>query len=363
MADFPHLLGAAFLTQSVRGTVNSNIPAIGSGSGTGNEVENVTDGAVLGDPDSGTGESGISLQLGKNITEKAVITGSFSRDFANFIGRTIESFSMAIPLKGNGTASPSVDGDYTPDVGIDALLQAAGLSGSAWGSGVGWAYVPAATQIISAGVYFGRTSADDGLRILLKDLEAAGLTLSFTPGQIAVATFNLGGVFDSADTTGTWPSSPFEYGNQSSLSAPSVAEVNFEWGPDTPADRSLGFESLEISIDNETEDVPASNVSGGSTPRQTGRTITITGKINAEDGDIDFEIDQLAEDAIANAEELNFTVGTAGGSTANAYRVRVPDPELISLEPADPMGASAAWNIELRARASAANGEFELIYL
>lgn len=362
MAEIPWLFGAAFKNQTTRGTATT-MATIGGGSGTGTAIDNVTDGAVLGDADSGTGESGISITFGKSITEKAVLTGSFTRNFANYIGRTVEAFQMAIPLKGNGetASSPKVAADCEPDLGIVALLRAAGLSGA--NSGTTREYTPTATNLVTAALYMGETSANNGARVIVRDVEASSLALAFTPGEPATATFDLTGVFDSYDETGSWPANTFDYGNQATVSAPSVVGVGFTWGPDTPAARSIGFSTLSITISNETEEIQSANSSTGSVPRQTGRTISITGTIDATDGEILYELDQLGESAIANAESLTFQVGTtaAAGETVNAYSITVADPELISLEPAR-LGNSQSWTIELVARSATANDEFALTF-
>jgi hypothetical protein len=364
MAEIPFLLGAAFLNQAARGTPTS-MAAIGAGAGTSNAIDNVTDGAVLGDAESGVGSTGISVSLGKKLTEKAVLTGSYTRDFANFVSRTVESFDITVPLKGNGetTTGTPVASDFTPDIGIVALLRAAGLTGGA--SGAVWRFIPASTNLVTAALYFGNTAADNGGRIILEDVEAESMTLAFTPGVAASMSLSLSGVFSSHDETGTWPANPFQYANQASLSAPAVTSVGFTWGPDTPAARSIGFSELSIVIDNEADAVPSSNAASGEVPTQTDRNITITGTIDATDGEILYEIDQLGESLIANAEQLVFTVGTVatGSDTANAYRITVDDPELVGLEQADPLGNSQSWAVELRARSASANGEFKLDYL
>jgi hypothetical protein len=362
MGEISFLLGGAFLNQTTRGTPTT-MATIGSGSGASGAIDNATDGAVLGAAGAGVGETGISFSLGKAISEKAVQTGSFTRDFANYVSRTVESFAVTIPMKGNGettTATP-VASDFIPDVGIVALLRAAGLTGGAVGAI--YEFAPASTQLITAALYFGNESSNGG-RIILQDCEATGLTFNFTPGEVATAQFDLAAVFGSYDEGGSWPANPFDYGNQSSLSAPAVRGVGFTWGPDTPAARAIGFSDLTISIDNQSETIPSSNASSGSIIRQTGREIRIAGTIDADDGEFLYELDQLGESSIANAEALTFTVGTAatGSDPANAYSIQANDPELVSLEPAK-QGNSQSWTIELIARAATANNEFSLFYL
>lgn len=360
--EIPFLLGAAFKSQSVRGTATS-MAVIGSGSSSG-AINTATDGAVLGDPDSGAGGSGISLSLTKSLTEKAVQTGSFSRDFGNFVSRDVDSFAFVLPLKGNGSTagSPPVAANFTPDLGIVNLLRAAGLTGAA--SSALWRFTPTSTALITAALYSGNASGN-GLRAILRDCEASKLTLAFKPGEVGTATFDLAAVVDSVDESGTWGGTPFAYGNQATLSAPPIRSAAFTWGPSSADARSIGFSELSISIDNQGQDVPSSNSASAVIKRQTGRVITCSGILDAAAAEILFELNQLAESNIANAKPLTFTIGTAAtsGTVCNAYRITLPTPELTKLEKVDPLGASEAWSFEMIARASAANGEFQLDFL
>ena len=361
--EIPFLLGMIVETQTTRGTATP-MPAIAGGGGTAGAFD-LADGAVLGDPSAGVGETGISISFGKNITEKAVQTGSYTRDFANYVARTVESFQVAVPLKGNGgttTGGAAVATDFTPDAGIVALYRAAGLVGAA--SGTQWKFTPTSTELITAAIMFGNESSN-GMQVIIKDVEAKSLTFDFTPGETATAVYDLGGILDSVNETGSWPAAPFEYGNQSSLSAPAVQEVAFQWGPSTPTARAVGFSQLSITIDLGAEDVLSSNATGGIVPRQTGREIKVSGIIDAAAADFTYELDQLAESLIANADVLSFQIGTAAGAaaTANALAFQLSDVELVALEAADPLGDSQAWSVELIARSATANGEFELFYL
>lgn len=362
--EIPFLLGAAFKNQTTRGTATS-MAVIGAGAGGSGAINNSTDGAVQGDADSGAGGSGISLQLAKTFTDKAVQTGSFSRDFGNFIAREVSSFQFVLPLKGNGSTagSPPVSANFTPDLGIIALLRAAGFAGS--GVSSVWRYLPTSTLLATAAIYNGNTSGGNGLRAIIRDLEATGVTFDFTPGEIGKATFDLAGVLDSVDESGTWGAAPFAYGNQATLSAPPVRSAAFTWGPVTPDARAVGFSELSISIDNQAEDVPSSNSASGIIKRQTGRLVTVSGTLDAASAEILYELNQLAETSIANAKPLTFTIGTAAGSAGicNAYRFTLPTPELVSLEKVDPLGASEAWAFEMIARSSSANGEIQFDFL
>lgn len=361
--EIPFLLGAAFKNQTTRGTATS-MAVIGSGAGGGGAIDNATDGAVLGDPDSGIGGSGITFGLAKTLTEKAPQTGSFTRDFANFVAREVATFSFTMPLKGNGaTAStPHVAADKTPDLGIIALWRAAGLVGGA--STTRWRYTPTSANLVTAAIYSGNASGN-GVRVIVRDVEATGVTFDFPPGGVGTVTFELTGVLESVDETGTWGAAPFAYGTQASLSAPPIRSAAFTWGPNTPDTRAIGFSELSISISNESEQVPSSNSASGVIGRQTDRIITATAVIDAAAGEVLYELNQLEEDSISNAEALTFTIGTVAGdgSTVNAYLLTIPTPELVALEKVDPLGASEAWGLELIARGSSANSEFQLDYL
>jgi hypothetical protein len=360
MASIDFLLGAAFKDQTTRGTATS-MPAIGSGSGTGGAI-NSADGAVLGVDGSGVGDSGIGFQLAKNVTEKAVITGSFTRNFANYLGRTVESFSVVVPLQGNGgtASSPVTSGDFAHHPGIESLWRAAGVASTATASGN--VMTPTATALVTAALYYGDASSNGG-RIIVRDVECRSASIELTAGQTGTITFDLLGVFDSYDQTGSWPASPFEYGTQATLSAPVTQAVGFAWGPDTPVDREIGFSTFTATIANEFEEVPSSNAANGVSQRQTGRTMTVSATIDAESTGILYELDQLGESDIANAEALDWQVGTTAtaGDTINAISFAMADPELVSLTP-NRLGNAQAWDVELVGRASTANQEFSLIY-
>ena len=361
MASIDFLLGVAFENQTARGTATA-MPAIGAGAGTGGAI-NEADGAVLGSPSGGVGESGIGFQIGKNVSEKAVITGSFSKGFANFLNRTVESFQIVTEIKGSGItgSNPLVASNFLPPLGIIALWRAAGFQPVA--TAAAYTLSPDPTQLVTAAIFFGNESSNGG-QIILRDVEVSSLSMQFTPGEVALATWDLVAEFDSFNETGSWPAVPFEYGNQATLSAPVVRGVNFIWGPDTPAAREIGFSELTIAVDNEFETVASSNSSTGTIQRQTGRTITITGTIDATDGEFLYELNQVGEGSIAAAESLTFQIGTAAviGQPVNSFSVSVADPELVSLEP-DRLGASQAWKIELVARAVLGDGEATFLYV
>jgi hypothetical protein len=343
MAEFDLQLAVAFGTQSVLGTADSTIAAL-SGS-----IDS-SDGIVLGDPESGINESGLSYQAIRSLREKAVVSGSFTTQPSDFLGELVEGFSVSFPLKGNGaTATPS-DSEYTPLAGIDAILQTCGLTGGAWGSGDGWEYVPASSQIVTAKIF------DSGMFYVIKDI-VGNLSISWEPGSIAVATATLAGVVDDFGAV-SFPT--LDYTTQASLTSPSVAEVAHNWGI---SDALRGFTTATTTIDNQTEDVPDSNAEGGKRVRQTGRTISHTATVYSDDGDLDFERTELIRETTPT-EELTFTVGTAAGATdtINAITMSLPNPETRAITP-NVGGTSRTLDVELVAVDTVADAEFALRFV
>lgn len=345
MAEFDLNLAVAFGTQSVLGTADPTIAALAG-------ALDSSDGIVLGDAASGIAESGLSYSFIRSLREKAPVAGSFTAQPSDFLGEQIDGFTFAVPLKGCGaTASGApADGEYTPLAGVDALLRSAGLSGAAWASGVGWEYKPASAQIATAKIF------DSGGAWVIKDL-VANMTIEWTPGGIAVATFALAGVVDSYAAV-AFPT--LDFGSQASLSSPAVEQVAHNWGI---GGAPRGFSAATTSISNETEDVPDSNAEGGKRTRQTGRTITHTATIYSDDGDPDFERTELVR-TTAPTEPLIFTVGTPAGAAAtiNAIQMELTNPETRSIKPAKG-GTSRQLEVELVAVDTAANGEFALRFV
>ena len=149
MAKFNWDVAVAFGTQSAEGTYNPTLDAIAA-------TLADTDGLVLGDPDSGVRQSGLSLVLGRSRKGRAFIGGSFTRTLSDFLKAEVPTFQFAFPFCGN-RVSPGgapADADAVPIAGINALLVGAGLAGAAWGSGVGHRYVFNPGNPISSLVYF-----------------------------------------------------------------------------------------------------------------------------------------------------------------------------------------------------------------
>lgn len=342
MAEQNFNMAVAFGVQSVAGTANATIAALSG-------ALDSSDGIVLGDPESGIGESGIDFAVSRSLREKADVSGSFTKQPSDYLREALETFQVAVPLKGNGATATPAAGEAKPLPGIDALFQSGGLGG-ANGTAPKYVYTPANAQIVTAKVWI------SGLAWVVRDLITSQLQIQFTPGGIAVATFTLGGVVDSFAEE-AFPT--FDYGTQASLSAPSVEEVGHNWGISAAL---RGFSEATLTIDNETEDVPDSNAAGGIRTRQTGRTIGFAGTIYADDGDLDYERAELVR-TNAPTDPQVWTVGTPAGAadTINAFTPRLETPEVRSLTP-DKLGVAHASSVELVAVNLSANNEFSLTF-
>ena len=332
MAEKAFQIAVAFGVQAVAGTADATIAALAG-------ALSETDGFVLGDPESGVGESGIDWAVAREFAEKAAVSGSFTKQPSTFLSEQVETFSIAFPLMGRGTSSPVADADYKPAKGIDALLQACGLAGANWGSGTGYVYTPAAAQIITAKLFLG------GNFWVVRDC-IGSLELTQPPGEVGICKVTLAGVISSFGAV-AFPT----------ISAPSVKGVGHNWGI---AAALRGFTDATLSIDNEIEELPDSNSSTGRRSRQTGREIALSAQIFTDSGDIDFERAELVR-TTAPTDLQQWQVGTPAGATANAYRVTLTNPEIRSLKP-DRAGTSEVMDVELVAVETVANTEFELLF-
>lgn len=341
MAEKTFQIAVAFGIQSVAGTADATIAALA-----GSLSE--TDGFVLGDPEAGVGESGIEWAVARELKEKADVSGSFTKQPSTFLSEQVETFSIAVPLMGRGTASPAADADYKPVKGIDALLLAAGFSGGNWGAGVGYAYTPASAQIITAKLFA------SGNFWVVRDCIVSALEITQPPGEVGIATFTLSGIISSFGAV-AFPT--INYGNQASISAPSVKGVGHNWGISAAA---RSFTEATLSISNEVEEIPDSNSSTGKRSRQTGREIALSMTLYTDSGDIDYERSELVR-TTAPTDQQQWQVGTAAGTTANAYRITLTNPEIRSLA-IDRSGASEVVTADLVAVETDANTEFELVF-
>lgn len=350
MGEITFGLGLAIGSQSTLGTADPTIAALSG-------ALNVDDGIVLGDPDSGIGETGISLSVERRLKERAAVSGSFTRQPSQFLGVDIATLQIAFELKGNGNTQDATlnDSDYVPAIGVHQILQAVGLTSASWTGGNGQIYTPAAAAIKTAKVWTHQGA------FVIKDI-VGSLEVDFTPGGVAIATATLGGVFDSFDGTASLPTFDYATGTlgDQTISAPVLQNLGHFYGIGSA---QRGFTTARLLIDNQIEDVPDSNATGGVRKRQSGRTISLEASIYSDDGDPDFEVQELQR-TTTPTDDLQFQAGAAAGNgdVIKGFRVRGPNPEVRSWAP-DKGGVSGLATVELALVDTAAGGEFELIFL
>ena len=348
MAEFTFEIAAAFAAQGTNpgdnDGVNTTLKAITSAVAD-------TDGLVLGDRASGIGESGIDFQVARGLREKAVLA-KLTPPPSAFLREDLVTLTIAVQLAGNGdiaSATP-VAADFPPRPGIDALLKCSSLFPSDDAGIPSRKYTPDLVIPATCKLW------DSQRAWVLYDL-IGNLVLNTPPGDLGIATFTLAGKVDSF-TVEAFPTTT--YGNQATLSGPTVEQVGHNWGMSAAA---RGFSEMQVTIDNAVEDVPDGNASDGIRKRQTGRTIVLDGTLYSDGADVDFGHGELIRTTVPT-EPLLYTVGTpaVGSGTINAYRVKAITPELRELTPAK-LGTSHAEGHKLNAVASSAGGEFELHFL
>jgi hypothetical protein len=353
MSKFNFAACAAFATQTAEGTYNTTLDGITT-------VLTAANGLVLGHAGSGVGESGIDLGLGREFSDKGLISGTLTRPISDYLRKTVPTFSFAFTFCGNraNAAATPVDANMTPIAGVNALLVSAMMVGAARsGADVGWTYLFSGSQFpISALVYIG------GMRLELLDCRASSLELAYTPGQIPIATVELvvGSVKDVA--VGGLPST-LTWGEQASVSAAKVETVAHTWK------NARGFSELTITIEPEVTDILDSNAADGVVKEIDARTVTIEGTMFSDDAGSDegFDSDQIQAAAEGSLYPLSFSVGDAaiGSGPVKGHIISIPLPELHESEQSK-LGSKAATAVTGVARGAAAgagNDEFSLIWI
>lgn len=343
MASITGQMGIAVVKQTTLGTIE---PTLATGSGT----VDIAAGAVLGDPNAGQMESGISYSLARVGRERGYAAGSFSNLGSDYLRTDVGTLTIAFALAGNratlGGSPADADFAHTADVGIDAILQACGLSGAAYGSGVGWVYTPTDAAACSIRIW------DSGMSYGLKDVVGT-LEFSMTPGEVAICTATLSGVLDT-EATITFPT--FDYGVQATVSAPVVENMGASWGA------TRGWSECTITIDNQIEDVPDSNAEGGTRSRQTGRTVTVDMTLRSDSSaGIDYEYTNLVGDG--PTDNMTAATGTSAATeAATHWAIDVADLQITDDLTPDRVGGEHVNKITAVATSQTADGEFSLIF-
>jgi len=351
--------------QAARGTIAPTLDAFNFAT----TQPTLADGLVLGDAGSGEGESGIDSTVTRRLSEKAFVSGSFTRPFSDFLAEDFDTLTFAFPFCGNRrTTTVPVDADFRYEGGIEGILRACGLQREAWSGGVGERFFPGNVSIDgSEGAYASCRLLYEGQDWHLRDL-VGDLTITWTPGEIPVASAAFPGAIVDSFTGAAFPSGAQapDYEEQASVSAIIVeSAANFFGHGDTGATSDVvrGFSSLELAISNSIEDVPDSNQTGGITKEQTGREVVCRVTLFQDSDDPDYLRQRLIAQ-VAGTDKLQFQIGTAAGAaaTALAHRIVLTNPTVGKITPRK-VGGSQAWECELRVIDNVANGELDLILL
>ena len=342
MADVPFTAGIAIKAQSALGTPETI---------TSQGILNEADGIVLGDRDSGTGETGITLPDFVRVESENSDLG-FTAQASNLERIDPQNLAVAWKLKGNGaTATPAV-GEAQPAAGIDAILQGAGLVGANGAAGAEYVYTPRTGQ---STIYLTIRLWVDRLTWLFQDVLVDTLTLTPTPGGalLAQAAFGVGSLNSFVQA----PSAPsFDYGNQASLSAPLVVNAGFDWVV------SRGFRSWEVALANSLENFPDSNQPSGQRVVQSQRRVTVTGSVYAETSDRDAAYSVLSASSAPTA-DASYRIGTAAGASdeINGVQIATNNLQITQYKP-EAAGKTKVSDVEGRATATTEGGEFSLTF-
>jgi len=316
------------------------------------------DGIILGDKESGDGETGITLpNMSTIVREVSQVASSFTQQADSFIREVVEGLEITFPLKGNGATSTvtPVAGEAIPATGIDELLGTAGLAGENGTAEPDYKYKPRATTEYST-VHLWVADLD----FIFQDCLVDTLKLSFTPGGIALVTASIKvGSVQSYNDSITFPT--FTWGTQSTLAAPTVENVGF-----SSLGGSRGFESLEITVANSIEEFGDSNVATtGMRQSQKDRVITVDGRIYLTSSASAIEHTQLVS-TTAQTLDMFLQLGTAesgaGGEVMNAALIGINNIQPKSIK-YDRTGAAAVVEMTgSKATSGAAGDEFYIQY-
>ena len=346
MADEQWQIALAVGVQSALGTVNATIAAL---SGTIDE----TDGVVLGDRESGDANSGIAVpDFERNARAVADVAGSFTQQFDSFQRLDVTGLSIAFALKGNGVTSTPSAGQAKPDPGIDALHLIAGLSGANGTS-------PIYEYTMNSGTTYGTIKLWIGSHsYVLQDCLVSNFKSVEEPGGITLCTAEIEvGSHDPATQFSDGVTFPtIDYGNQASLSSPTVQGVGNAFGS------TRGFASLEITIANDTSEVPDSNQATGVRKVQDARRVEVVGSLYIDDGDSDYGYQNVGQ-SVAPTDDMTFQVGDIASATdtINAHKVELNNLQFEKQKP-QKSGTATIEEFTGRCTATAAGAEFKLSY-
>jgi hypothetical protein len=343
-------IALAIQTQGAFGTVDPECKALSGALVVG-------DGIILGDKNSGTAETGITLPTHTAKVREAVqVASSYTQGADDFLKELVEGLAITFPLKGNGATSTPASDEAQPDAGIDNLWGTAGLVGASGAATPDYKYTPRASAEYST-VHLWVADLD----FILMDCLVELASIKLTTGEAALITANIKvGSLESHNDGVTFPT--FTWGTQSSLAAPVVAGVAF-----AAFGQTRGFEGdLTINIANGIEEFGDSNVAiTGVRQAQTNRIITVDGRLYQNDSDSLAEHDALIDTSAPTAAlslQLGTAAGAGGGETLNAALINVNNLQMTSMNYGRTGDAATVEMSGAKATSTTAGTEFMLEY-
>src|SRR3972149_5087923 len=265
MAKFAFEVAVGFLPQVAEGTYNPTLDGITTSWAT-------SGGLMLGDPESGIGESGLSLTVGRSKRDKAFLAGSFPRSLSDFLKAEVPSFEFAFPFCGSRVTAPGApaDADAILHPGLGAPVQAAGVAG------------PPRRP---------------------RDRRATPAT-KYPPAGLAIATATVAVGSVLAPTLAALPTT-LNYTTQASVSAPVVQAVANAW------QETRGFEELTLSIEPAFEEFPDSNAPAGVVKEASDREVKISGRLFSDDAATNYDLTQILATSSGTLDQVSFQVGAS----------------------------------------------------
>ena len=350
--------GAAMgFAAGTEGTYDSGLDAIASGTWDG-DVDNTDEGLLLGDRESGEGNSGFSITIERDHRETAPIGSSDTQSISDGLGLKASGFSVGVVMTGSKrttTATP-VDADFEPSIGFGGLLDCGGLAGAADSVGVGWEYVPGGIKTASGLTY------QSGNRYELKDILASSLVFNYPPGGIAIldASLEVGLVKDPTSTPTTVALPTLDYGVQASVSSPQVKSLATTWK------NVQGFSDLTVTVNNEISTIGDSNADNGEVKESAKQQFLVDATMFLDDNSDDETLatEQMLASAIGSLQSFTFQHGTpetTGSLPAVAHKWTFSRLEILSATLVQ-LGSKAGVKINGIARGATANVQASLIF-
>jgi hypothetical protein len=236
------------------------------------------------------------------------ITGSFTKNRGFRLRTEASAFSWDYTLKGSGqTLTTPVAGEYNLTTVHEALLRGAGiLRGTPTASQT--PYALGTPDFLTIKVWRGNQSW------VFQDCKVDELAIALTPGEVVVVTPTIVPGALTHRPSDTFPT-VISYGLNETTTPPPLQSAGAQIGATV-----RGFLEGSLTIANEYEDFPDSNLPRGRSFEQTARTITWEGNFYVDSTNLNQDFLNLDLTA-APTEELLFQLGvntTTPGAIANA---------------------------------------------